>query len=79
MRNDSASISSNYGTDFITPPEINPFLVQYLKQVYPNKLPENSMTITDRELGAKVGEQSIIQHLEGLLAAQLEKETPDVL
>lgn len=52
-------------------PPINRELVEYLQQVFPNKLP-NDIHISDRELGALCGEQRIIAHLLGHLEDQEE-------
>lgn len=50
-------------------PPINRELIEYLKKVFPNKLP-SEIHISDRALGALFGEQRIIAHLEGHLREQ---------
>lgn len=53
-------------------PPISRALLEYLAQIYPDKLPSNTLTISDRELGAKVGQQQVIQHLQGMFRIQEE-------
>lgn len=62
---------------WITPPDIDEVLVEYLDQVFPNKLPED-INITDRELGAKVGTRQVVDHLHALLQQQKETALEDV-
>lgn len=50
-------------------PDIPPGLIDYLKFVYRNVLPED-LTLSDRELGALIGEQRVIQHLDQKAQAQ---------
>ena len=52
----------------ISRPALSRELVAYLQQVFPNRLPP--ITTTDRELGALIGQQQVINHLAGVLAEQ---------
>jgi hypothetical protein len=49
-------------------------LLAYLRQVFRNKLPDDP-SISDRELGALIGEQRVINHL----AAALQNQEEDLL
>ena len=59
-------------------PEIDDQLIEYLDMVYPNKLPDD-INITDRELGAKVGEQRVLNHLRSLHSQQKDEYLENVL
>jgi len=57
-------------------PYIPPQLVQWLEKAFPNELPSNLLTMTDRELGAVAGEQRLLTFLKARLAAQEEPHLP---
>lgn len=64
----------------LVPPIISAVLIDYLRGAFPNDLPSNIMTISERELGALHGEQRVIEHLVGLLVSQQEEDQlPHVL
>lgn len=58
--------------EIIQCPAIELTLLKYLEQAFPDKLPDNILTISDRELGALVGRQMVIRHLAELLTVQEE-------
>jgi hypothetical protein len=55
---------------FHTPPMVDESLVEYLQQVFPNRLPP--LDTTDRKLGALIGQQEVIEHLRSLSEQQKE-------
>lgn len=63
--------------EYLQPPPVSRQLVEYLQHVFPNRLPED-LTITDRELGARVGEQRVIQWLLARIEEQEEALLDDV-
>ena len=62
---------------FLSPPSVSRELIQYLQQVFRNQLPD--ITISDRELGAKIGEQRVINHLAAILQNQEDDLLSNVL
>lgn len=56
---------------FLTPPEVNEVLIDYLQQVFPNRLPP--LNTDDRKLGALIGQQEVIEHLRSLSEQQKEE------
>ncbi|WP_181181957.1 MULTISPECIES: hypothetical protein [unclassified Mesorhizobium] len=52
-------------------------MVKYLRQVFPDKLPD--IKISDRELGALIGQQKVITHLAALLQNQEDDLLANVL
>ena len=63
---------------FIPPVVISRDLLDRLKVVFPNTLPVN-IEISDRELGALIGVQRVIQYLQGTLQNQEDEAIPNVL
>lgn len=63
---------------FIAPPAVTREMLAYLRQVFPNKLPDDT-SISDRELGALIGRQRVITHLASLLDNQEEDLLANVL
>lgn len=55
---------------FLTPPVVDETLVEYLQQVFPNRLPP--LDTTDKKLGALIGQQEVIDHLRSLSEQQKE-------
>ncbi len=53
-------------------PHIPRDLVEWLVKLFPNELPSNLLTVTDRELGALAGEQRLLAFLKARLEAQEE-------
>ena len=53
-------------------PHIPRNLVEYLQGAYPNELPSNLLTLTERAIGALHGQRTVVQFLEAALAAQEE-------
>lgn len=53
-------------------------MLAYLRQVFRNKLPDDP-TISDRELGALIGQQRVITHLAAILQNQEEDLLANVL
>jgi hypothetical protein len=49
----------------------------YLRQVFPDKLP--ALEISDRELGALIGQQRVITHIAAMLLNQEEDLLANVL
>lgn len=62
---------------FIAPPAVTREMVKYLRQVFPDKLPD--IKISDRELGALIGQQKVITHLAALLQNQEDDLLANVL
>ncbi|MER8505682.1 hypothetical protein [Mesorhizobium sp. M0571] len=62
---------------FLSPPSVSRELIKYLQQVFRNQIPD--ITISDRELGAKIGEQRVISHLDAILQNQEEDLLTNVL
>lgn len=61
----------------ITPPQISRELVDYLLKVFPDRLPK--IDTSDRELGALIGQQRVIQLLKNVLAEQEHDTLTNVL
>jgi len=57
-------------------PHIPRDLVRFLKEAYPDHLPQNLLTLPDRAVGALHGEQTVIRFLEAHLDAQEERNVP---
>jgi hypothetical protein len=53
-------------------PYVPPELVSFLREAFPNSLPSNLLTLSDRAIGALHGERTVVQFLEAQLAAQEE-------
>lgn len=51
-------------------PNIEKALIDYLSEQFPDQVP--NITDSDREVGAKIGEQRIIRHLKGIYEEQNE-------
>ncbi|MER9646787.1 hypothetical protein [Mesorhizobium sp. M0199] len=62
---------------FLAPPQLSREILAYLRQVFRNRLPD--LTVSDRELGAKIGEQRVIDHLAAILQNQEEDLLANVL
>jgi hypothetical protein len=54
-------------------PYIPKDLVEFLNKAFPNELPSNLLTLSDRAIGALHGQRTVVQFLEEHLAAQEEK------
>jgi hypothetical protein len=70
-----ASTSTTEG--FLAPPAVTRELLAYLRQVFPDKLPD--IDISDRELGALIGRQRVITHIASMLLNQEEDLLANVL
>ncbi|PDT45357.1 hypothetical protein CO661_24140 [Sinorhizobium fredii] len=54
-------------------PHVTKQLVEHLEAVYSDRLSDNILHISDRELGSLVGQQVVVKYLRGLLAQQEEE------
>ncbi|MDX0270907.1 hypothetical protein GOC13_24475 [Sinorhizobium meliloti] len=54
-------------------PHVTKQLVEHLEAVYSDRLSDNLLLISDRELGSLVGQQIVVKYLRGLLAQQEEE------
>ncbi|MQW73456.1 hypothetical protein GHK50_21030 [Sinorhizobium medicae] len=57
----------------IDKPHVTKQLVEHLEAVYPDRLSDDILTKTDRELGSLVGQQLVVRYLRGLLHQQEEE------
>ncbi len=56
---------------FLTPPEVSEVLVEYLQQVFPNRLPP--LDTDERRLGSLIGQREAINHLRAIAEQQKEE------
>jgi hypothetical protein len=56
---------------FLTPPKVDETLVEYLQQVFPNRLPP--LNTDEKKFGALIGQQEVIEHLLALSETQKEE------
>ncbi|MER8421847.1 hypothetical protein [Mesorhizobium sp. M1329] len=63
---------------FLAPPQLSREILAYLRQVFRDRLPDDP-TISDRELGALIGQQRVITHLAAILQNQEEDLLANVL
>ncbi|MDX0893641.1 hypothetical protein [Sinorhizobium medicae] len=59
--------------DALDKPHVSKQLVEHLEAVYSGRLSENLLTLSDRELGSKVGQRMVVDYLRGLLEQQEEE------
>jgi hypothetical protein len=56
---------------FLSPPKVDETLVEYLQQVFPNRLPP--LNTDERKLGSLIGQQEVIEHLRAISEQQKEE------
>lgn len=58
-------------TALIRCPEVSEVLVEYLQQVFPNRLPP--LNTDEKKLGSLIGQQEVIEHLRSVVEQQKEE------